>query len=231
MDNGEPEESSSSQSVNIFIASIKERGAGGETVKVSLSTGSSFFMPLPLPEDWIEGKSLDEENLLFLKQENSHVKAREWAASRLALREDSSGRFYQKLLQKGFDPDICRTVLDEMKALGFLDDRRFASLWMKNRLQSCPEGRKALLAGLLQRGVDRDAALSVLEHEMNEEDESDALERCFLKLTRMSSCGTMDEKAQLRLKRQLLRRGFSLHEINRLFSLKFNEEFQEGDKI
>ncbi len=217
MDRGEPEESSSSQNVNIFIQSIRERGAGGNTVTVSLSTGSSFFMSLPLPEGWEQGRELGEEEQAFLEGEDAYVRAREWAAGRLALREDSSGRFYQKLMKKGFSPEVSRRVIEEMKVLGFLDDRRFASLWLRERLCSHPEGRKALLAGLCMRGVPRDTAFYVLNEELNEEDETEALKRCFHKLTRNPGFKGQDKKAVQRLKGQLLRRGFSLSGINRLF--------------
>ena len=80
-------ESSSFQNVNLSIASLQERGSGKETVRVFLSEGSSFFMPLPLPDTWQRGSLLGEADLALLREEDSFVRGREWVVSCLVRRE------------------------------------------------------------------------------------------------------------------------------------------------
>ena len=209
MDRREPEESSSSPSVNLSIATVQKRGAGKETATVSLSDGSSFFMPLPLPGDWGAGWPLSEDDLGELMRGDAYVRFKEWAASRLAAREDSSGRMYQKLVKKECPPPIARMVVEEMKRLGFLDDRRFAELWVAERLKTRPEGRQALIAGLQQRGVGREIASEIVDREVDTDDEDEALERCIVKWRVRESEGSDRE----RLIRRLIRRGFSYSRI------------------
>ena len=222
MDRREPEESSSSPSVNLSIATVQKRGAGKETVTVSLSDGSSFFMPLPLPGEWAKGWLLTEDELETLKEGDAYVRFREWAASRLAAREDSSGRMYQKLLKKECPAPIARRIIEEMKSLGFLDDRRFAELWVAERLRTRPEGRQALITGLLQRGVDRDVASQLVGAVVDAEDEDQALESCIRKWNVTESEGRDRE----RLIRRLMRRGFSYSRIKK--KLARDREYDES---
>ena len=170
-----------------------------------MSDGSSFFMPLPLPSGWSAGTALSEEERESLREGDAYIRFKEWAASRLAAREDSSGRMFIKLTGRGCSPQIARRIIDEMTAMGFLDDRRFAELWVAERLRTRPEGRQALLAGLLQRGVDRDIAAEIVNRDVDSTDEDQALEHCIVKWKVRESEGAERE----RLIRRLLRRGFS----------------------
>lgn len=207
MDREELVESSSSQSVNIFIASLQKRGSGKETVTVSLSDGSSFFMPLALNESWVPGYTLTEEDMALLKVEDSYVRGKEWAASRLALREDSSGRMAQKLMQRDYSPAVAKRIVADLADLGFLDDVRFASLWLRDRMRVHPEGRDSLLAGLQKRGVPAGTARSCITENVSDEDVDAGLERLIEKLTSRSALS--DEK----LIKRLQRRGFSYSSI------------------
>ena len=209
-------ESSSSQNVNLSIASFQKRGAGEETVTVSLTDGSSFFMPLPLGDSWVAGKSLSEEELEMLKVEDSYIRGREWAASRLALREDSSGRMMQKLLLKGYSSEVSRRILSLMNTLGFLDDCRFSELWLRERLKTHPEGRDALVSGLQKRGIPGGLARSQVSLLVSPEDELQALDLCFTKFKRQN---LSDEK----LLQRLLRRGFSYSSIKNKLDRDINK--------
>ena len=160
-------------------------------------------MPLPLSDTWQRGSLLGEADLAFLREEDSFVRGREWAASRLARREDSTGRMEQKLLQRGYNPGVIRRIIDEMVALGFLDDRRFAGLWLADRLRHHPEGREALLGGLLKRGVPSSVSREVLGRLVSDRDCEVALERA---LETLRAQGDLSEE---KLIRRLLRRGFS----------------------
>jgi len=208
MDREELVESSSSQNVNISIASLQKRGSGKETVTVSLSDGSSFFMPLPLNPGWIPGKTLSEEDLDLLKAEDSYVRGKEWAASRLAVREDSSGRMFQKLQQRGCSPDTGRRILEDLEALGFLDDYRFAGLWISERLKTHPEGRDALIAGLQKRGIPGSVARDCVNEQVSSEDEAEALSRIARKFKGM-------KLTEDRILRRLVARGFSYSSIKK----------------
>lgn len=207
MDRKELVESSSSQNVKLSITSLQKRGSGRETVTVSLSDGSSFFIPIDLNENWIPGFILSEEDLDLLKTEDSYVRGKEWAASRLAMREDSSGRMMQKLIQREYSPDVAKRIVEKLSALGFLNDERFATLWLRDRMRSHPEGRDALFAGLLKRGVPSGIAGNCIAENVSDDDIEKGLDSLIEKLKSRSTLS--NEK----LIQRLQRRGYSYSSI------------------
>lgn len=209
MDREELVESSSSQNVKLSITSLQKRGSGKETVTVSLSDGSSFFIPLDINKSWIPGYILSEEDLTVLKVEDSYIRGKEWAASRLAMREDSSGRMAQKLMQRDYSSAVAKRIVAELSDMGFLDDERFATLWLRDRMRSHPEGRDALFAGLQKRGVPSAIAGNCITDNISDEDIEKGLDSIFEKLKSRSSLS--NEKLILRLQR----RGYSYSSIKK----------------
>jgi regulatory protein len=209
MDREELVESSSSQNVKLSITSLQKRGSGKETVTVSLSDGSSFFIPIDLNASWIPAYILSEEDLALIKEEDSYIRGKEWAASRLALREDSSGRMAQKLMQREYSPALARRIVAELSEMGFLDDERFASLWLRERMRSHPEGRDALFAGLMKRGVPSAIAGDCIADNVSDEDIEKGLDHLIEKLKSRNSLS--NEKLILRLQR----RGYSYSSIKK----------------
>ena len=209
MDREELVESSSSQNVNIFIADLRKRGAREETITVSLSEGSSFFIPSEWAEGLRKGDKLGEEELEGIRRIDSYIRCKEWAAGFLAAREESSGRLIQKMLTRGYDRETGTRVLQELQSLGFQDDRRFAEQWLISRMRRHPESRALLEAGLVRRGVGRDTAHQIISESVSEEDERQMLCRCMEKLI---PAGTEPDDKQIR---RLVRRGFSYASIKR----------------
>ncbi len=207
MDRKEPEEGSSSPNVNLHIADLRRRGTREETVAVTLSEGSSFFIPLEWSREFPKGTPLGEEQLERIQQADQYIRCREWGASFLASREESSGRLVLKMIQRGFDRETGLRVLAELQELGFQDDHRFAEQWIRSRCRRHPESRSHMEAGLVQRGVERDLARQVLREEVSEEDEQEML---VLYIEKVIPPGkTPDEKVI----RRIMRRGFSYNRI------------------
>ena len=107
-----------------------------------------------------------------------------------------------------------------LKERGYVDDSRFAELWLESRLKKHPEGRSSLLAGLARKGVSREISETVLNEHLSEEEQDDALSRCIEKYLRTRS---IDSR---KLINHLLRRGFKYGEIKRQMTGldAFNEE-------
>ena len=210
MDREGPEEGSSSPNVNPYIADVRRRGTREETVAVTLSEGSSFFMP----SDWIDifskGTRLGEEDLQKIRSMDQYIRCKEWGAAYLASREESSGRLLQKMAQKGYDRALSQKVLEELQTLGFQDDLRFAGQWIRSRMRRHPESRSYMEAGLVQRGVERAAAHEAVCREVSDEEENAMLQRCIDKMIKPGQ--EQDEKAL----RRIMRRGFSYNRIKEI---------------
>jgi regulatory protein len=106
-------------------------------------------------------------------------------------------------------------VLGKLEALHYVDDKRFARLWVESRMSKKPEGRAKLLSGLSARGVDRTVARETVETCFSEEDEDKALERAVARLASKSSVSPRSAAASL------IRKGFSGAKVFRIIEKFF----------
>ncbi|MFW6223842.1 MAG: regulatory protein RecX [Spirochaetota bacterium] len=190
----------------VLVESIDQRGASGGRVHISLSDGSSFFVPRELPEalGLVPGGECEEAALAELRHAHLLHEATEKAVELLARSEHSRFLLARKLLQREFPQEVIREGLDSLEERGLLDDRRFAEQWVASRVRRRPEGETALVAGLQARGVDGTLAREVVEafrREFPEELER-AIERAGARIRRRPGV----DAAELREKLQ--RRGF-----------------------
>ena len=157
------EEDSSSQNVNIYITGIHTKEAFTE---VSISTGASFFIS---DADFFsfpfgKGDEISPEVVEQLERGHKLILCRSKALSLLDLAEHSAFMLRTKLRQRGFEIPVIETVLAQLKEKNYLDDRRFAQLWVRSRLKRNPAGRSVLISGLRAKGVSpRDAEEAVSE--------------------------------------------------------------------
>jgi regulatory protein len=122
----------------------------------------------------------------------------------LARRDYGRTELAQRLSRGGAAVEEIEAVLDEMAALGFLSDERYAELLVRQK-----QGRyakRAIAQTLKERGLDREtaeAALSTLET-ADEADEALALWR------KRFNAPPQDERERNRQMRFLLSRGYSM---------------------
>src|SRR5689334_23258894 len=78
--------------------------------------------------------------------------AKSAALDRTSRRETSTGDLLIYLKKKGYSPEVSRAVCDEMVALRFVDDERYARLWIRAQAQ---RGKGALLVSrkLREKGI------------------------------------------------------------------------------
>jgi regulatory protein len=205
MDNGEPEESSSSQNDNSYITDIKKRRTKGSTIaEVLLSDGSSFFVFFSfIDRIGLEAYSALTERLQEELQFESRVCNAYMKAVELIERaEHSEGRLRTKLMQRRYPPAAVDSVICLLRENNLLNNRRFAEHWVEVRLIRHPEGRTALIAGLIKRGVDRYTAESVVNENVTENREMESLVKAGEKLS------LRHRGEYTKVSRALLRRGF-----------------------
>jgi regulatory protein len=82
--------------------------------------------------------------------------ARVTALRLLARRRLTEAQLAAGLQRKGFDDDAVAAALASCKRDGLLDDRLYASLYVEGRRAAVGDAR--LVAELVKRGIDRDAA-------------------------------------------------------------------------
>ncbi len=138
---------------------------------------------------------------------------RERALALLGRAEQSRDSLASKLRARGYAAQTVRVVLDELEHDGIVDDARFSEVWLNARVRRAAEGPRALVAGLVRRGVSPDVAESAVESFIadNPEVRTWALRRATDKILRSRSM-TQEE-----LSARLLRKGFTHADIRDIF--------------
>ncbi|MEW6408426.1 MAG: RecX family transcriptional regulator [Patescibacteria group bacterium] len=79
-----------------------------------------------------------------------------------------------KCQQKKFEDEIVKKVMQEFLDAGFLDDRKYAKLWLENQIKYRPCGRILCYKKMLARGLGNSLIKEILEKEYSQEKEEAA---------------------------------------------------------
>jgi regulatory protein len=100
------------------------------------------------------------------------IRARRLAYQVLARRDRSRLEIIEKLQRCGFGSDIVTSVIKELEAKAYLNDRHFALSWAQKAVERKQLGPLALERELELKGVDQEIIQEVLQkirHEISEE--------------------------------------------------------------
>ncbi len=142
-------------------------------MRVHLSDGSSFIVhgAVALREGISAGRELTAVEVSSFQARSETLFARASALSLLSRAAHTRKGLAAKLAKRGFSRGAVARALARMTELGYLDDRSFAESWARRRMDSRREGWKALLQGLVRRGVARDLAAETASAVCPEEEE------------------------------------------------------------
>ena len=90
------------------------------------------------------------------------VEARKKAMDYLARREYGCYELAQKVVRAGFDPDVSAAAVEQLRADGLQDDRRFAEAYANSRV-SQGKGPARILGDLGQKGIASSLVDEVME--------------------------------------------------------------------
>jgi regulatory protein len=141
--------------------------------------------------------------------------ARDYVNLLLKFRLRSVEEVRKKLAQRGFLGNIIDDVVGDFSRAGLLDDRRFAKIWVQDRLSLKPMGRLRMRLELKAKGLsdaDIDDAISQTSKDI---DEYELAKPIAVKRLRV-----LDNVDKLKRKKRvwdfLLRRGFTYDVIDRV---------------
>ncbi|MDP3741194.1 MAG: regulatory protein RecX [bacterium] len=95
----------------------------------------------------------------------------EKAVKLLAIRMHTTGELHQKLKRRGFSDNNIRPVLRQLEDQKFLDDQRFAEIFVDNLKRFKDFGYYGIKARLQHRQIPSDMAAAALAEFFTEEDE------------------------------------------------------------
>ncbi|MCL2558462.1 MAG: RecX family transcriptional regulator [Treponema sp.] len=199
------------------IVSLKI-GAEEDLRRAESDCGSVFafrlcYLPPPFSFDDIdglEGRELGEAEQEALSAACECLRAEGHALRMIARAEQTAFSLGMKLARRGFGRECSGAVVDRLRDLGLVDDRRFSGLWTQARAGRQATSPLRLFAGLSAKGVDREDARAAIDEALSEEAEMRLLERFARKVSGKLCKGAQgQEEARRALRRALKSEGFS----------------------
>ena len=173
---------------------------------------------------WLaEGNQISQQKIIDLQEMDQFEGAYQRAINFLSYRIRSEKEIRQNLTKHEIPEEIIERVLDRLRGASLVNDREFASLWVENRVQFKPRGKRALSSELFQKGIHNE----IIEEVLAELDEEKLAYQCARsKITKYSG---LEEKAfQKKLSGLLTRRGFPYHIIKDVVDSLWKENEKES---
>lgn len=162
------------------------------------------------------GDRIDSDKLNKIEQKENFSQAKESALKLLSFRPRSKKELEDRLKKKGFVGEVIEQTLDRLEELNLIDDQKFASLWVEEKLRYRPTGRRVLERELYLKGIEKDIIQEVLDKVYSGLDEKELALKILEK--KKKQYAKLDEDvAKRRINNLLLRRGFSYQTIASIF--------------
>lgn len=149
--------------------------------------------------------------------------AKQWAIKALTRRMHTVREIEKGLSRRGWDTETIRGVLDNLRSLGYLDDAKFAEVWVATRSDRRLHGPLRLLADLRARGVEDETAEAAVRTHLPASKEVDLARRAAAR--KKATLRDTGIRASAAMHRHLMSRGFSPGAIREaLADIRFEEE-------
>jgi regulatory protein len=156
------------------------------------------------------GDDITAEQLNTIKAVEEIVRTKEAALHLLSFRARTVSEVQKRLRRKNFAPAHINQVVRELEEVGLLDDGEFARMYVRDRLNVRPMGRRAIRQKLRLHGVEGSIADQALDEVFRTFSQEQAVLDLAKKFLRLHS-KRMTDPARLRnrLAGYLARRGFT----------------------
>lgn len=161
-------------------------------------------------EDYIslnlyENPSLTEETLDYIKSTLNFRDAKSIAVRYLSLKLRTEKEVRSKLHDEGYGEECIEHVVEELKAIGYINNKLYAQKYVFDRSKLKPLSRKLMKQELLSRGISEDITDEVL----NDWKVEDSVVAESLLKKKFGKYDMKDEKIYKKAAMFLLHRGFS----------------------
>jgi len=152
-----------------------------------------------------------------------YKRARERALRLLALRGRSRAELRKKLAERDFSKPVVDRVLENLGALGYLDDEAFAVNRARHLAVNRLYGDRKIAEQLREKGVDPEAARAAIREVREEFPELEGIARSAARKLQGRSLESLGKKERLALARTLQGKGYHLGLI-----LDYLGRYEEG---
>ncbi len=190
----------------MVITSFEKSNKNKDMISIFIDKQYAFSMP---EEEYIrlglyEKSEITEEDLSYIKREVLQKCAKSKAITYVSFKLLSEKELFNKLQSKGFDEDTIKIVVDDLKAMGYINDKIYAQKFVFERSKLKPKSKKMLKMELNNRGISDDIIDEVLDN--FEYDEVTIAERLIRK--KFGKYDLNDPKIENKVISFLMHRGF-----------------------
>ncbi len=205
------------------ITALEVQKRNKKRVSVFIDDEYSFSVSLDEAARLRKGQVVSDAELAALTQEAAITTATDSAARFLAIRPRSAREVRQNLARKEIPPAVIDAALERLTAFGYIDDRAFADLWVRDRMTYKPTSPRALRYELRQKGI----ANEIIDVVLTDLDAEDSAYRAAQAQARRLR-GTERRDFKNKLGAFLQRRGFS-YEVARSAIRRLMQELDADD--
>ncbi len=173
-----------------------------------------------------KGDEVSDDRFSFFVEQNILYYIKQRALSFLSRRFHSERELYLKLKKKSYDEKLIKTVLEDLKSKGFIDDRNFASHFVEEKLNKRRWGKNKIKSALFSKGINS----KIIEESLSNlnEDNSDinlAMELATKKLEQLKKRNVEEIKLRQKLTTFLVSRGFDYDTCREVTDKLLKEDF------
>lgn len=183
-------------------------------MEITTVSGPSFFirtvyLSLIQPEEIVDSAEFLEDKEEELVDAGLCFAVEQKALDYLNRSEQYRMGLTAKLTAKGFPKFHINKALDYLEGKKYLDDRRFAGVWLRNRAITHAEGRTKLAMELASRGIDKAYIKEALDEFFEENSEEEICVRAYKKCVKI-------KKDEDKINSYLIKNGFSIKLIQKV---------------
>ncbi|MAT43222.1 MAG: RecX family transcriptional regulator [Anaerolineaceae bacterium] len=205
------------------ITALKVQKKNPERLNIYLD-GEFAFGLSRIVAAWLSiGQELDQSQIDSLLAKDEIEVAYQRALKFLSYKARSAHEVAQKLTKVGFSDEVTNIVIDRLLTKEYLNDKKFASLWVENRSAFRPRSYRVLSWELKQKKISEDIIQEVLaEADTELELAESAAQKYYRRLENLDY-----ESFQKRLSGYLARRGFSYSIVKQVVKNLWEEKNYE----
>lgn len=205
------------------ITSLEIQKRNKKRVSVFIDEEYAFSVSLDEGAKLRKGQEVSDDEIAMLTNEAAITVATDSAARLLAVRPRSAHEVRQNLARKEIAQPVIDAALERLTAFGYIDDRAFADMWVRDRLTYKPTSPRALRFELRQKGI----ANTIIDEVLGELDAEDSAYRAAQAQERRLR-GTERREFQSKMGAFLQRRGFT-YEVVRTVTRRLMQELEAED--
>ncbi len=205
------------------ITALKVQKKNAERLNIYLDGEFAFGLSRIVAAWLTVGQELEQGEIDALLAKDEVEVAYQRGLRFLSFKARSSYEVHQKLAKVGFTETVIETVIARLESKQYLDDAKFASLWVENRSLFRPRSYRVLSWELKQKKISEDVIQEVLEEADAEIDLAEAAARKYMR--RLENLDY--EIFQRKLSGFLARRGFSYNIVKQIVQRLWEEKTYE----